>query len=120
MSKEVFIKVDVKDELPKESAVYGVLKNGHHYDARYDVEKNTWYTLTPDSWLKPAPLSSLMGDKERFKMPTDEQIIDIAILMTVEKNQVNKKELANILATCNFILDRLYENNDIMIPSSKE
>jgi hypothetical protein len=98
--QEVFIKVDSKKEKP----------NGVGY-----------ITLNQYTWFKPVPLSSLLSQgKERFKMPTDEQIIDIGMLMCVENNEVNKKELANILATCNFILDRLHENGDMMIPSKKE
>lgn len=57
---------------------------------------------------------------ERFKMPTTKQICDIAILFNQEDGVVDKQQLANMLAMSEFILDRLYENGDIMIQSTKE
>ena len=57
---------------------------------------------------------------QRFKMPTDRQLIDIAILFSQYKGVINKVELTNMISMCQFILDRLNENNDVMIPSKSE
>lgn len=65
------------------------------------------------------PIASA-DEKERFKMPTDKQIIDIAILFSQDNGVINKIELTNIVSAAQFILDRLFENNDVMKPSTKE
>lgn len=58
------------------------------------------------------------SQKERFKMPTDKQVIEIAILFNDGK--LDADELTNMVSMCDFILDRLYENNDVGIPCSRE
>lgn len=55
---------------------------------------------------------------ERFKKPTDKQLIDIAILFNGGKLQ--QKKLSDMLAMSNFIIDRLYENGDVLKKSKKE
>lgn len=55
---------------------------------------------------------------ERFKMPTDQQIIKMAIIFN--DGYLDPNELTNMVSMCQFIIDRLYENGDIMIKSSKE
>lgn len=57
-------------------------------------------------------------EKERFKMPSPETLLNIAALFT--SNNIKVKELANIISVCQFVLDRLYDNGDISIPSKKE
>lgn len=57
-------------------------------------------------------------DTPRFKMPTGEQLVATAIIFN--EGKVDKDSLVNMVGMCLFVLDRLYENNDIMIPSSKE
>lgn len=54
----------------------------------------------------------------RFKKPTDEQIVKAAIVFN--NGKMDKKQLINMVALCDFVIDRLYENGDILIPSSKE
>lgn len=65
-------------------------------------------------------LKSPTLDKEPFKMPTDKQLVDIAILFSQDKGIINKMELANMIAMSEFILYRLHENKDVMIPSTIE
>lgn len=55
---------------------------------------------------------------ERFQRPTDEQIVKAAIVFNDGK--MDKKELMNMVALCDWVIDRLYENGNILIPSSKE
>lgn len=55
-----------------------------------------------------------------FKMPTDKQLVDIAILFSQDKGVINKTELTNMVAMSEFILNRLYENKDVMIPATIE
>jgi len=65
--------------------------------------------------LKPVEIPEIT---ERFKKPTDKQLVEIALLFNDGKLQ--KSKLRDMIAMCEFILDRLYENNDVMKPSSKE
>jgi len=55
---------------------------------------------------------------ERFKMPTDKQLIEIMILFN--KGKLQKNKLADMLSPCLLILDRLYENGDVTIPTKNE
>jgi hypothetical protein len=55
---------------------------------------------------------------ERFKMPTDKDIIDFALIFNDGK--IEREKLSDMVAMCQFIVDRLFENGDIKIPSSKE
>lgn len=55
---------------------------------------------------------------ERFKKPTDEQIIDICIIML--GGRIDPDRLGDMVSAINIVVDRLYENGDIMIPSKDE
>lgn len=57
-------------------------------------------------------------NKEKFIMPTYEQIIELAILFNDGKAEIDK--ISDMASMSKFILDRLYENGNILIPSSKE
>ena len=54
----------------------------------------------------------------RFQLPSDKQMIEIAILFNDGK--LEQQKLADMVAYGQFIVDRLYENGDVGIPSSKE
>lgn len=54
----------------------------------------------------------------RFQLPSDEQLIDTAILFNDGK--LESEKLSDMVGMCQFVIDRLYENGDIMKPSSKE
>lgn len=56
---------------------------------------------------------------ERFKRPTDEQIVKAALLFG-DGNLDDKGRLTDMVGLCLWVVDRLYENGDILIPSSKE
>lgn len=58
------------------------------------------------------------SQEERFKMPTDEQIIKIAIVFN--NGVLDKDKLSDMVSMCQFVIDRLYENGDILKPSKKE
>ena len=54
-------------------------------------------------------------------MPTDQQLIDFASLFNIDKdNMVSMKEMGDMCAMTQFVLDRLYENGDVMIKCSTE
>lgn len=53
-----------------------------------------------------------------FKMPTDEQLVDIALIFN--EGVVDEEKLTVMIAMCEFVLNRLYENRDITIPASIE
>lgn len=78
------------------------------------------YWPTPDQqfdWLI-ANASPKGKEEERFKMPTDKQVVDFAIVFNDGK--MERKKLADMVGFLQMIVDRLYENGDILIPSSKE
>lgn len=54
---------------------------------------------------------------ERFKMPTDEQLISIAQMISETNSPII---LGNMLAMCEFILPRLQENGDVELPTQEE
>ncbi len=55
---------------------------------------------------------------DRFTIPTDEQLIKLAILFN--KGKIDYPTISNMVSLCRFIIERLNENGDIMVPSSKE
>lgn len=55
---------------------------------------------------------------ERFKMPTDQQLIEMAIVFN--EGVIDRQKLADMVAYASLILDRLYENGDVLIQSKKE
>jgi len=67
-----------------------------------------------------APYQNSQGNApaERFIKPTDEEIIEFALIVNKGKLQMNK--LADMVSLCIIIIDRLYENGDMRIPSQQE
>ncbi len=59
-----------------------------------------------------------MTTPERFKKPTDQQIVEIAILFN--NGIIDKGKLSDMVAMCDFVVDRLHEHGDVAIKSSKE
>jgi len=55
---------------------------------------------------------------ERFKRPTDDQIVKAAIVFN--EGRMNPEELTNMVSLADWIIDRLYENGDITIPAVNE
>lgn len=55
---------------------------------------------------------------ERFKKPTSDQIVKMALV--VNEGKIERRKLTDMVVMCQLILDRLYENGDMLIPSSKE
>lgn len=53
-----------------------------------------------------------------FIKPEDKQVIDIAILFN--EGVIDTHKLADMVAMADFIIDRLYENGDVTVKSSKE
>jgi hypothetical protein len=56
--------------------------------------------------------------RKRFKMPTDKELVEIALLFNDGK--IQKSKLRDMIAMTEFILDRLYENGNVTTKSSKE
>lgn len=79
-------------------------------------ERDAWKLLAEQRKKQPIESDAV----EIFKMPTDKQLVDIAILFSQDKGVINKLELANMISMAEFILNRLYENKDVTIPSSIE
>lgn len=55
---------------------------------------------------------------QRFKMPESKDIVGMALLFN--NGKIEREKLTDMVAMCQMIIDRLYENGDINIPSSKE
>jgi hypothetical protein len=55
---------------------------------------------------------------ERFEYPTDNQLVEIALLFN--EGKIQKKKLSDMIAMSIFIIDRLFENGTITKRSSKE
>jgi hypothetical protein len=58
------------------------------------------------------------AESQRFIMPTDKQLIDFAIIFN--EGKLEPEKLADMVGMCTLILDRLFENGKVDIPSSKE
>jgi hypothetical protein len=59
-----------------------------------------------------------MSETERFKKPTDNQLIEIAILFN--NGKIEKDTISQMLAMTLFVLDRLHEHGTIEKRSSIE
>lgn len=59
-----------------------------------------------------------LRERERFIKPTDQQLIEIAILFNDGK--LEQEKLADMLAMGQFIAARLYENGTVMLPTEEE
>jgi hypothetical protein len=69
--------------------------------------------------LAPAMRKALLEmEEERFTMPTDKQLIDIAVLFN--DGVLDREKLTDMVSMCQLILDRLHEHGTIEKPSSKE
>jgi hypothetical protein len=55
---------------------------------------------------------------QRFTKPTDQQMVEMAILFNDGKMDLDK--LADMMAYAQCLIDRLYENGNVTIPSSFE
>jgi hypothetical protein len=55
---------------------------------------------------------------ERFKRPTDDQVVGLAILFN--DGELDQEVLVKMVSLADLIIDRLYENGDVLIPSTKE
>jgi len=59
-----------------------------------------------------------MTTEERFKMPDDLTLFKIAVV--VNDGVIERDKIADMMAMCKIILDRLYENGDVRTPSKDE
>lgn len=56
--------------------------------------------------------------QSKFKLPTGQQLAEIALLFN--EGKLERKKLIDMVAMCQFVVDRLYENGDVLKASSKE
>lgn len=113
----------------------------HQEDAFYDkmaahVESllKEWYLEDGDmtevmfeDWKKQKTYFSLMRKilhflfhqpVERFKLPTDDQLIKTALVFN--KGKIEPEKLADMVGMTQLVTNRLHENGDIMIPAKTE
>ena len=93
------------------------------YFSAMERSMDSWKRISEDAIakLKQANRQSWEANrngKPELLMPTDKQLIDIAILFNDGK--LDKEKLACMVGMCQFVLDRLQENNDVSKASSKE
>lgn len=55
---------------------------------------------------------------ERFKRPTDKQLFDFAVLFN--EGKIDRQKLVDMVAMAQMLIDRLYDNGDIMVKSKHE
>lgn len=87
-------------------------------DPQYFVDLKKWESLQPKPESIPPSSNSKTDMVERFKKPTDEQIIQFALVFN--EGKIEPEKLADMVGLCEMVVDRLYENGDVLIPSSKE
>lgn len=63
-------------------------------------------------------LSKMSELKNRFTKPTGKQMIDIAIMFNDGK--LEHEKLTDMVSYCQFVIDRLYDNGDVSLPSLAE
>ena len=63
--------------------------------------------------------SNAYQPKGRFDMPDFKQLLQIAKSFT-DDDEIDAKQLSNMIRMCQFVLDRLYENGNVLIPTHKE
>lgn len=80
-------------------------------EKQYEIDKNNKQesNFTP-LWKSPKNVE--------LNMPTSDQLIGIAILFN--DGNLDSEILGSMVGMCQYVLDRLKENNDILKPSSKE
>lgn len=74
--------------------------------------------ITDSKIIHVSHLPELSEHSARFQLPSDKQMIDIAILFNDGK--LEQEKLADMVGYAQFIVDRLHENGDVTKPSSKE
>ena len=60
-------------------------------------------------------LQSMPKQIERFKIPDDKTLVQMAIV--VNEGKIEQEKLADMVAMAELIIHRLYENGDALIPS---
>lgn len=94
------------------------LFNNSNKCAKVVDQKLVWavvYKLMQENEELKAKLES--GTKT-FKMPTSKQLLDFAIV--IRNGDMNIDRLTDMIAMAQLVIDRLYENGNILKPSSKE
>ena len=54
----------------------------------------------------------------RFLLPSDEQLIKFAVLFN--NGKLEPEKIADMLSMARLLIDRLYENGNVLIPTSKQ
>lgn len=69
--------------------------------------------------LSAASACADVAEKEpRFKMPNDKDVVKVALIFN--DGIIDEKKLTDMVAMCDFILARLYDNGDMSIMSNRE
>jgi len=66
--------------------------------------------------LVPFFITDTIMEKERFKKPSPEQLMKLAVVI---HEKMNREVLVDMCTMTQILIDRLYDNGDLMIPSNK-
>lgn len=59
-----------------------------------------------------------MKESERFKKPTNKQVCEFALVFN--EGKIEREKLADMVGFCQMVIDRLYDNGDILVKSQQE
>jgi len=85
------------------------------------VENSIVFTIATEEQVKRIIKFSKVAEKakpRRFEMPTEKELIDIAI--SINDGVYDDEQITRMTSMCNFVINRLFENGDILKKSSKE
>jgi len=81
------------------------------------------YSMQKEKWILKSDFDRVVSEltkheKGNFVLPSDQDMIEIAILFN--NGILDKDKLSDMVAYGQFIVDRLFENGDVKIKSTKE
>ena len=106
---------DLKEQILSKYETYVTLKQPHNTTPIF-LKENVLAAM--EEYAKEVVKNNAVLPHVRFQLPSDQQIVELAILFN--NGNLDKEILIKMVSLANFIIDRLYENGDVSKPSSKE
>jgi hypothetical protein len=102
---------------------YDILQKHHDFlqkqsDGSYDKPSDYIEQHILEAMEEYASQSKWVSVRERFKKPTDQQLVEFAIL--VNEGEVDMEKLSSMVGMCEMIIDRLHEHGDVTMKSTNE
>lgn len=120
MENNISRRLKIKDYTSAELSIYNAIKEVEKLKADIRLTEASCLLVKAKDMVSDfvGGYETVLPKSERFKMPTDEQVINIAIIFN--HGILDKHKLSDMVSMCQFVIDRLYENGDILKPSKKE